>query len=277
MANSDEIRSLIAQLDEVSSPASSASNIQELISNVLDTLDLKPSQLASALEVSQASVSRWLSGGNIPHQRHFRALQELLRSRSNSAPKIDGIDFHGRKLAIYGVDTFFSRAQEAKNVFILKKLLGFQAGVNASVHQQLREVFVANPEVKVMYAFPFDSETAMTFLNLRRNLAPDWPENIFWKELDTTHELMQLFGELFVSSFIIEHKDGRIEIMLEVPVKTLKPIDEFDLATYTSLFLELSDSHKYRMWVQWRSALEKIEWDSIRTVEKSVGQVVVRS
>jgi transcriptional regulator with XRE-family HTH domain len=271
MANSEEIQSLIAQLQETPNAGRANFNVPEVLAKAMQELDLKPSQLAVALDVSQASVSRWMSGGNSPHLRHLRAIENLLRSRTAVPPEKDGVEFRGRKLGIYGVDGFFHRARQAKNLFILKKSLGFQAGMNSAVHQQLREVFVANPSVKIFYAFPRDSEPAMTFLNLRRELAPEFPNNIYWKEFEPDQELMKLFGEMQASCFILENPDGSIDIMLEVPVRTLTPIDEFDLATFTTVFLEMSDSHKYRMWVQWRGALEKIEWDSMSDVEAKAG------
>jgi hypothetical protein len=69
---------------------------------------------------------------------------------------------------------------------------------------------------------------------------------------------MRLLGGVFASPFIIEQRDGRVDILLQVPVKVIKSLDEFDLAGFTTLFLELSDTHKHRLWMQWRPLLEKI-------------------
>ncbi|MGA7291314.1 MAG: GNAT family N-acetyltransferase, partial [Terriglobales bacterium] len=144
----------------------------------------------------------------------------------------------------------------------LKNLLGFQAGTNPLIKQQVKDLFTANSELRICYGYPRDSEAAMTFLNFRKELAGEWPRNIFWKDLQGDHEIMQLLGGVFASPFIIEQQDGRVDILLEVPVKVIRAVDEFDLAGHTSLFLELSDTHKHRMWLQWRPLLEKIEWES---------------
>jgi len=236
--------------------------IGDLILNTMKVLELKPSQLASALEVSPASVSRWSSGVNPPHQRHLRAMQEMVKLRVLQRSEPEGFEFHGRKIGIWSFDTFFSRAREAKTVYVLKNLLGFQAGTNPVIKQQLKELFTKNSDLRVCYGYPRDSEAAMTFLNFRKELAGEWPRNIFWKELAADHEVMRLLGNVFASPFIIEQPDGRVDMLLEVPVKVVRTLDEFDLAGHTSLFLELSDTHKHRMWLQWRPALEKIEWDS---------------
>ena len=234
----------------------------DLILGALQALNLKPTQLATALEVSPASVSRWVSGSSSPHQRHVRALQDMLRGRMLHFTEPHGIDIHGRKIAISTFDAFFRRAKEAKIVYVFKNILGFQAGMNPSIKQQLKDLFTFNPDLKICYGFSKDSEAAMTFLNFRRELASDWPRNIHWKEVPIDDEIMNLLGSVFASPFIIEHHDGRVDVLLETPVKILRTLNEYDLATHTSIFVELADTHKHQMWMQWRGALEKIEWQS---------------
>jgi predicted GNAT family N-acyltransferase len=74
---------------------------------------------------------------------------------------------------------------------------------------------------------------------------------------------MQLLGSIFASPFIIEYPDGRVDILLEVPAKVVRTLDDaLDIASHTSLFIELSDTHKHQMWLQWRRALDKIDWES---------------
>jgi DNA-binding transcriptional regulator YiaG len=55
-------------------------SIQKLIPEVLDVLGLNPSQLAVRLNVSPATVARWIAGPTIPHLREIRAMRELVRS-----------------------------------------------------------------------------------------------------------------------------------------------------------------------------------------------------
>jgi predicted GNAT family N-acyltransferase len=277
MTDLDQLNSLLKNFEEViASPSNNG--IGELILNAMQTLDLKPSQLANALEVSGASVSRWTSGGNAPHPRHLRALQEMVRLKMLQLSEPEGFEFHGRKVGIWSFDTFFRRAREARAVYVLKNLLGFQAGTNPLIKQQLKDLFTSNSELRICYGYPRDSEAAMTFLNFRKELAGEWPRNIFWKELPAEHEIMQMLGGVFASPFIIEQHDGRVDILLEVPVKVIRAVDEFDLAGYTSLFLELSDTHKHRMWLQWRPLLEKIEWEStpikIRVIRSCTAPII---
>jgi Acetyltransferase (GNAT) family len=256
----------------------STNGVGDLIVNTMRLLELKPSQLANTLEVSPASVSRWSSGVNPPHPRHLRSMQEMVRLRVLQQSEPEGFEFHGRKVGIWSFDTFFNRAREAKCVYVLKNLLGFQAGTNPIIKRQLKELFAKNSALRVCYGYPRDSEAAMTFLNFRKELAREWPRNIFWKELAADHEVMQLLGSVFASPFIIEQPDGRVDMLLEVPVRVVRTLDEFDLAGHTSLFLELSDTHKHRMWCQWRPALEKIEWEStpvkIQLVRKCTDPIV---
>lgn len=260
MTDSDQLNSLSKEL-EVVIESSPNEGIGELILKVMQTLDLKPSQLAAALEVSAASVSRWTSGENAPHSRHLRAVQELVRLRNLQLSEPEGFEFHGRKVGIWSLDTFFRLAREAKTVYVFKNLLGFQPGTNPLVKQQLKDLFAVNNELRICHGYLRDSEAAMTFLNIRKDLAVEWPRNIFWKELDTNSEIMQRVGGVFASPFIIEQHDGRVDIMLQIPVKVIRPLDEFDMAGHTTLFVELSDTHKHRMWVEWRPLLEKIEWE----------------
>src|SRR5271165_3179110 len=134
LAVGDQKMTDIGQLNEllkgfetaITSPGTNG--IGDLIVNTMKLLELKPSQLASALEVSPASVSRWSSGVNPPHPRHLRAMQEMVRIKVLQQSEPEGFEFHGRKVGIWSFDTFFSRAREAKSVYVLKNLLGFQAG-----------------------------------------------------------------------------------------------------------------------------------------------------
>ena len=263
MADVTQLGELLKNFDAVLA-SNGGNGTPELIQKAMETLDLKPSQLASALEVSAASVSRWtkLDGGSAPHPRHLRAMQEMVRLRMNQLSEPQGIDFHRRKIGILSFEVFFKRAREARTVYVCKNLVGFQAGSNPAIKQQLKDLFAVNKELRICYGYPRDSEAAMTFLNFRKELAGEWPRNIFWREMEHDDELMQFLGSVFASPFIIEYGDGRVDVLLEVPVKVMQALDEFDLAGYTSLFLELSDTHKHRLWVQWRPALEKIEWQS---------------
>jgi len=174
----------------------------------------------------------------------------------------EGFEFHGRTVGIWSLDTFFSRAKEAKTVYVLKNLLGFQPGTNPLVKQQLNDLFTVNSELRICHGYLRESEAAMTFLNIRKDIAGEWPRNIFWKELETDSEIMQRLGSVFASPFFIEQHDGRVDILLQIPVRVIRPLDEFDMAGYTTLYVELSDTHKHKMWVEWRPLLEKVEWES---------------
>jgi GNAT superfamily N-acetyltransferase/transcriptional regulator with XRE-family HTH domain len=249
------------KVDElIASP--SADGAKTVVSSVLKLLDMNSSQLAVALEVSSASVSRWANGQAVPHARQLRSIQELVRLKIQQLSEPDGLDFHGRKVAILSLDSFFRKAREAKNVYVLKNFLGFQAGINPAVKHQLRNLFAANNDLKICYGYPKDSEAAMTFLSFKQEVGSEWPMNIYWKEVEHDDKLMHLLGSVFSSPFIIEHRDGRIDVLLEVPVKLVRGLDEYDLSGYMSLFVELSDSHKHRLWSLWKPALEAIAWDS---------------
>jgi DNA-binding transcriptional regulator YiaG len=261
MTDLDQLNSLLKNLETLIASPSDAGT-RELITNVMQTLDLKPSQLASALEVSAASISRWTSGENTPHSRHLRALQELVRLKMLQFSEPEGFEFHGRKIGIWSLDTFFSRAREAKIIYVFKNLLGFQPGTNPLVKQQLKDLLTVNNELRICHGYLRDSEAAMTFLNIRKDLAGEWPRNIFWKELEIDSEVMQRLGGVFASPFIIEQRDGRVDILLQIPVKVIRPLDEYDMAGHSTLYVELSDTHKHRMWMEWRPLLEKIEWES---------------
>jgi DNA-binding transcriptional regulator YiaG len=262
MADLEQLTGLLKDFETLlGSPTSTGTG--EVINKTMQLLELKPSQLASALEVSAASVSRWTTGISSPHSRHLRAMQEMVRLRRLQFCEPDSFEFHGRKVAISSIDTFFRRAREAKSVYVFKSMLGFQAGMYPAIKQQLRDLFTFNNRLRICYGFPQDSEAAMTFLNFRRELGGEWPRNILWKELSVDHEVMQLLGSIFASPFIIEYQDGRVDILLEVPAKVVRTLDDdFAIASHASLFIELSDTHKHQMWLQWRRALEKIEWES---------------
>jgi hypothetical protein len=185
--------------------------------------------------------------------------QELVKLRLSEP---DGVDLRGRKVGILGFDSLFRKAQGAKSLYVLKSLLGFQAGVNPAVKQQLRSLFAANPNLKIFYGFPRGSEAAMTFLGFKKEVGFEWPMNVYWKEIEDNHPLTSLLGTVFACPFFIEHEDGRVEVLLEVPVKVVCGIDQYDLAGYASLLVELSDTHMYRLWSIWKSALEGIQWES---------------
>jgi hypothetical protein len=261
MASTSQLLELLNNVDGMlATPSPEAA--KTLVSNALRTLEMTPSQLAIALDVSPASISRWTNGQTVPHARLLRAMQELVRLKIQEHSEPNGIQLHGRNIGIFGLDSFFRRAREAKNVYVLKNLLPFQAGVNPAVKQQLRNLFAANNELRICYGYPKDSEAAMTFLSFKRDVGSEWPMNIYWKEVDCDHELMQSLGSIFASPFIIEQRDGAIDVLLEVPVRILRGLDDYDQSSYMSLFAELSDTHKYRLWSHWKPILEQIAWDS---------------
>jgi predicted GNAT family N-acyltransferase len=258
-----DVSPLSELLKELESAGQSSGNFAELIRKSVQLLELKPSQLANALEVSQASVSRWMNKPTIaPHPRHLRALQEMVRLKLLQNTEPEWSEFRGRKLALFSFDAFFRIAREATRVYVMKNSLGFRAGMSLAIKQQLKDLFTLNERLRLYYGYAQGSEAAMTFMNFRRELVSEVPGRIFWKQFEPTHELMKMLGSLFSSPFFIEYDDGRVEILLEVPVKVMRTQDEFDVASSASMFLEISETHKHQMWSMWHRPLECAEWES---------------
>jgi predicted GNAT family N-acyltransferase len=276
MASTERVGQLDRPEQEIPQGTESA---KDLVTNGLQVLGMSPSQLAIALDVSPASVSRWINGQATPHQRHLRNLQDLINSKKQEREEPEGLQFHGRNLGIFSLDSFFRRARQARVVYVLKNLLGFQAGINPAVKQQLRTLFAENPTLRICYVFANGSEAAMTFLGFKKEVGSEWPANIFWKEVETGHPLMNSLGTLVASPFILEQQSGSIDVLLEVPVKVLRGLDEFDLSGSMSLLTELSDSHKYRFWSHWKPVLETVKWDSTPVkikAEKTIKDAIVQ-
>lgn len=140
--------------------------------------------------------------------------------------------------------------------------------MNPETRRSLKSLFEHNSGLRICYLYPKDSEAALTFQNFRKEVASDWPQNICWKEVETNpriadpeHETLHLLGSVFASPFIIEQRDGSLEVLLEVPARLIRARDSYDVSGYTSIFIELSDTHKNQLWRLWKPSLEKINWE----------------
>src|SRR5579883_2172397 len=204
--------------------SSSKEGTETLVKDALSALKLTAAELAAELDVSPATVGRWLSG-TTPHPRELRRMHELVRQRFSRPTEPEGVMFQNRALGIWGFDVFFKRAHGAKRVYCLKNLMGYQAGINYAVQDQLKQLFADNPDLQICYSFLKDSEAAATFKNFRAEIAREFAPNVKWKELPADHKLMQMLGEVFASPFIIEYPDDRVEVLLEVPLKVLRTSD----------------------------------------------------
>ncbi len=241
--------------------SSSKEGVDTLVKDALGVLAMTGAELAAELDVSPATVARWLSG-TTPHPREIRRMHELVRQHFSQSSEAEGVLFQNRTLGIWGFDVFFQRAHGARRVYCLKNLMGYQAGINYAVQDQLKQLFADNPDLQICYSFLKDSEAAATFKNFRAEIAREFAPNIKWKELPAGHKLMQMLGEVFASPFIIEYPDERVEVLLEVPLKVLRTSDPLDRSGFTTVFIELPDTHKYRMWAKWREELARVEWES---------------
>ena len=233
--------------------------VPKLIRAVLDVLDLNASGLAARLSVSPATVARWFAG-TTPHIREIRAMQELVKAHFAENRRIIGVSFFGRTVGIWRFDEFFERAASAKRVFVLKNWMGFQAGMNPRIKNSLKNLFANNQSLQICYAFLKGSEAATTFKNFHTEVAREFPDNIKWAELSDTERPMQMLGDVFASPFIIEYGDERIDVLLEVSVKVLESLDENDLSGFTTMFVELPEIQKHRLWAEWKEVLLKVPW-----------------
>jgi hypothetical protein len=228
--------------------------VPALVRSVLEILNLNASGLATRLSVSPATVARW-AGGTTPHVREIRAMQELVRARFAEPHQIVGVSFFGRTIGIWRFDEFFERAVSAKRVFVLKNWMGFQAGMNPRIKGALKALFAQNKHLQICYAFLKASEAATTFRNFHTEVAREFPENIKWAELTSAERPMQMLGDVFASPFILEYPDERIDVLLEMPVRVLEPMDENDLSGFTTILAELPDLQKHRLWAEWKEEL----------------------
>lgn len=228
--------------------------VPALVRAVLEVLDLNSSGLAARLSVSPATVARWLAG-TTPHIREIRAMLDLVKNHIAGSGRISGVSFFGRTIGIWRFDEFFERAVSAKRVYVLKNWMGFQAGMHPRIKNALKNLFANNQHLQICYAFLKGSEAATTFRNFHADIAGEFPANIKSAELALTELPMQMLGEVFASPFIIEYADERIDVLLEMPVKVLESFDENDLSGFTTIFVELPDLQKHRLWAEWKGVL----------------------
>jgi GNAT superfamily N-acetyltransferase len=262
VSNSQTLNSqaVLGQLQEkfegVLTNPTNSDKVRTLVRAVLEALNLNASQCAVRLNVSPATVARWLAGPTIPHVREIRALEELVRAHFAPVGQT-GVDFFGRALGIWRFDEFFIRALRAKRVYVLKNWMGFQAGMNSRMKDSLKNVFSENRDLRVCYAYLKGSEAATTFKNFYSEVAQEFPSNVMWSELLSSAKPIQMLGDVFASPFIMEYFDGRIDVLLEVPVRVLQSSDDNDLSGFTTILIELPDAHKHRLWEEWKIALAR--------------------
>lgn len=230
--------------------------MKRLTPRVLDVLRVNSSQLAAQLGVSPATVARWRTG-KVAHKREIRAMQELVRAHFGAGKTVSGVDFHERMLGIWPFDEFFERATRARRVYVLKNWMGFQAGMNSRIKGALKKLFIDNEGLKICYAFLKGSEAAATFRNFCGEVKLEFPENIEWSELSGEDKPMRMLGDVFASPFIVEYLDDRIDVLLEVPVRVLSSKDANDLSGFTTVFIELPDLQKHRLWSEWKAVLTR--------------------
>jgi GNAT superfamily N-acetyltransferase len=261
LANIAELSELTLRVERLLQDPSTSES-QGFVAEAMRVLQMSPLQFSQALEVSPASVSRWINGLSVPQSRQLRAMQELLKLHVQKLSEPDGLEFHSRKIGVFSIDSFFHRAERAKAVYVLKNILGFQAGTNPAVREQLRNVFALNQELRIFYGFPRGSEASASFMSFKTEVVSEWPRNIFWKALGPDDQVTHLLGTSLANPFFLEHQDGRVDVFLEVPSAVLRGLDKLDSSPYMPLFVELSENHKTRLWSEWRTALENLDWDS---------------
>lgn len=248
--NLDEVE---RKFEEVMADANEK-NVPPLIRAVLEILQINASGLAVRLDVSPATVARWLSG-TVPHIRQIREMRELIREKFAQTGQSGGVVFSGRTLGIWPFDEFFARAVHARRVYVLKNWMGFQAGMNPRIKTALKDLFSRNKDLQICYAYLQGSEAATTFKNFKAEVVHDFPHNVQSRELGHAAEPMKMLGDVFASPFILEYQDERIDVLLEVPVRVLATVDVNDLAGFATLFIELPDMQKHKLWAEWKPVL----------------------
>ncbi len=258
MATKTELQGLLEKAERVTKEPSSDS-LKELLEEIGKSLGFNDLQLAQALDVSAASIGRW-KAGKLPPTKQLRGIQEWLGLQIEQLSE-SGVEFKRRKVGIYSIDAFFERAKTAKTIYVIKNAIGFQAGLSQEVKGKLRHLFgAANPQLKVCYGFPQGSEASMSFLNFKSDVVGEWPRNILWRETPPDDPLMRMLGNVMASPYFIEYADGRIDLFLEVPANVVKGLDDLD-ASFISLFIEIGESHKVRMWSEWKALLDVNKFD----------------
>jgi len=257
MTSTTELQTLLEKAEGVIK-APSPDSLKKLLEEISKTLEFNDLQLAQALDVSAASIGRW-KAGKLPPTKQLRAIQEWLGLQIEQLSEC-GVDFKGRKVGIYSVDAFFERARAARRVYVIKNAIGFQAGLSQEVKTKLRHLFAANAQLTVCYGFPQGSEASMSFLNFKSDVVSEWPRNILWRETAPDDPLMRKLGNVMASPYFIEYADGRIDLLLEVPACVVKGLDNLD-ASFISLFVEIGESQKVRMWSEWKQLLDSVSFD----------------
>src|SRR5262245_52032206 len=115
MTGKIELENLLSEAETVAKDPS-PDGIKKLLDEITKSLGINDLQLAQALDVSPASVGRW-KNGKMPQAKQLRAIQEWLALKISQLSE-SGLDFKGRKVGIYSIDTFFQRAEGAKAVYV---------------------------------------------------------------------------------------------------------------------------------------------------------------